>query len=240
MRTLFVEHDDFARFDVTDEFRADDIERAGLRGQDRATVEFAQDQRTDAKRIAGADQLLVGQRHQRIGAFEGAQRLDEAVDKAAAAGLRHQMQDHFGVGGGLHHGAAAHQFAAQGQAVGEIAVMADGKAAGVELGKQRLHIAQDGCACRGVADMTDRDAAGQAFDDLAAGEGVADQPQPPLGMKPGSIVGDDAGGLLAAVLQGVETQSGDGGRRGMAKNAEHAALLAQRVPFEVVLEFDFG
>ena len=136
------------------------------------------------------------------------------------------MQDHFGIGSGLHHGAVAHEFTAKRQPVGEIAIVADRKAAGVELGKQRLHIAQDGGAGRRVADMADRGTAGQALDHLATGEGVADEPEPPLGMKPGPIEGDDAGCLLAAVLQGVQSERGDGGGRGMAEDAEHAALLA--------------
>ena len=114
LRAVLIEHDDLAGLDVADIFRADDVECAGFRGQDRATVEFAQHQGTDAERIAGADQLFVGHRYQGIGAFDGAQRLDEAVDEAGALRLRHQVQDHFGVGGGLHHGAVAHQFAAQG------------------------------------------------------------------------------------------------------------------------------
>ena len=65
--------------------RADDVERAGLRGEDRAAVELAEHQRADAERIARADQLLVGQADEGIGAFELAQALDEAVDEAVAA-----------------------------------------------------------------------------------------------------------------------------------------------------------
>ncbi len=45
-------------------------------------------------------------------------------------------------------------------------------------------------------------------------------------MKPGAVEGDDARRLLAAVLQGVQPERGDGGGRGMAEDAEHAALLA--------------
>ncbi len=233
LRAVLVEHDDLAGLDVADIFGADDVERAGFRGQDRAAAEFAQHQRADAERVARPDQLLVGQRHQRIGALDRAQRLDEAVDEAVALRLRHQMQDDFGVGGGLHHGAVAHEFAAQGQSVGEIAVMAYGKTAGVEFGEQRLHVAQDGCAGRGVADMADGEVAGEAFDHLAAGEGVADETQPPLAVKAGAVEGDDAGGLLAAVLQGVQSERGDGGGFGMTEDAEHAAFLAQRVAFQI-------
>ena len=52
-------------------------------------------------------------------------------------------------------------------------------------------------------------------------------------MKPGSRrVGDDAGGLLAAVLQRVQAE-GDEGRRVLdADDAEDAALLAQLVVVE--------
>ena len=185
LRAALVEHDDLAGLDVADIFRADDVERAGLRRQNRTAVEFAQHQRADAERVARADQLLVGQRHQRIGAFDRAQRLDEAVDETAALGLRDQMQDHFGIGGGLHHGAAPHEVAAQGQPVGQVAVMADRKPAGIEFGEQRLHVAQDGLAGGGVADMADGGIAGEALDHLAAGKGVADEAEPPLGMKPG-------------------------------------------------------
>ena len=137
------------------------------------------------------------------------------------------MQDHFGVGGGLHHGAVAHQLAAQGQPVGEIAVVADREAAGIELGEQRLHVAQDGPAGGGIADMADRGVAGQALDHLAAGEGVADQAEPALGMEALAVEGDDAGGLLAAMLQSVQAERRDGGGVGMAEDAEHAAFSSR-------------
>ncbi len=81
-----VDDDDLAILDVANETRADNVERAGLGGEDELAVEFAKDERADAERIARADQLLVGQGDQRIGAFELAQRLDEALDRCAAGG----------------------------------------------------------------------------------------------------------------------------------------------------------
>ena len=231
---MLVEDDDFAGLDVADIFGADDVERAGFRRQDRAAVEFAEHQRADAERIAGADQLLVGQRNQRIGAFDRAQRLDEAVDEAVALGLRDQMQDHLGVGGRLHHGAAPHQFAAQGQSVGEIAVVADREAAGIELGEQRLDVAQDGVARGGIAHMADRGMVpGSRSITSRRGEGIADKAEPALGVKPGAVEGDDAGGFLAAMLQGVQSERGDGGGLGMAEDAEHPAFLAQGVAVQI-------
>ena len=85
VHALFVEHHDLAVLDVAHEFRADDVERAGLRREDRVAVESAEHQRADAERIAGADQLLVGERDERVGAFERAQAVDEAVDERGCA-----------------------------------------------------------------------------------------------------------------------------------------------------------
>ena len=81
--------------------------------------------------------------------------------------------------------------------------------------------------------MADGDRAGEAFDHLAAGEGVADETEPPLAVKTGAVEGDDAGGLLAAVLEGVQPERGDGGGLGMAEDAENAAFLAKRVAVQI-------
>ncbi len=143
------------------------------------------------------------------------------------------MQDHLGVGGRLHHRAVAHELAAQRQAVGEIAVVADREAAAVEFGEQRLHVAQDGLAGGRIAHMADCRHAGQAVDHLAAGEGVADEAHPPLGMEALAVEGDDAGRLLAAMLERVQAERGDRGGVGMAEDAEDAALLAQPVAVKI-------
>src|ERR1700681_3509377 len=86
--------------------------------------------------------------------------------------------------------------------------------------------------------MADRGVAGESLDHLAAGEGVADEAKPPLRMEPAAVEGNDARGLLAAMLQGVQSKSCDGRRFGVAEDAEYAALLAERVAFEIVLQFD--
>ena len=80
---LLRDHHHLAVLDVAHEAGADDVEGAGLGGQDRAAVEFAQHQRADAERVAGADQLLVGERDEGVGALELPERLDEAVDDPA-------------------------------------------------------------------------------------------------------------------------------------------------------------
>jgi len=57
----------------------------------------------------------------------------------------------------------------------------DRETTGVEFGEQRLHVAQDGAAGRGVAGVPDGRIAGEALDHLAAGEGVADEAEPAFG-----------------------------------------------------------
>ena len=66
------------------------------------------------------------------------------------------MDEHLGVGGGLEQAAAAHQGAAQHVGVGQVAVMRHREAAELEIGVQRLHVAQHGVAGGGVAVVADR------------------------------------------------------------------------------------
>ena len=126
-----------------------------------------------------------------------------------------------------------HELAAQRQAVGEIAVVPDGKAAAVEFGEQRLHVAQDGLAGGRIAHMADCRHAGQAVDHLVPGESVADEPHSPLGMEALAVKGNDAGGFLAAMLERMQSKCSDRGGVRMIEHAEDAALLAQPVAIKI-------
>ena len=62
-----VDDHDLAGFDVADEVGADDVQRAGFAGEHPGVaalgvLQVAEDEGTDAHRVAGADQGLVGQR----------------------------------------------------------------------------------------------------------------------------------------------------------------------------------
>ncbi len=196
-------------------------------------VEFADHQRPDAERVAGADQRLVGQGDERVGALQLAQRLDEALDHARLAAARHEVEDHFRVGGRLVDRPVADERAAQRQAVGKVAVVRHRDAAGVEFREQRLHVAKDRLAGGGVADVADRRVAGQAGDGGRFGEMIADESEPTFGIEAGAVKGDDAGRLLAAVLQGMETERGYRRGVGMAEDPEHPAFFAEAVGLRV-------
>jgi hypothetical protein len=86
--------------------------------------------------------------------------------------------------------------------------------------------------------MADGGVAGQALDHFAAGKGIADEAEAAFTVETAAVEGDDAGGFLAAMLERVQPERGDGGGLGVAEDAEHAAFLAERVAFEIVLQFD--
>ena len=107
--------------------------------------------------------------------------------------------------------------------------MCDREAARVEFGEQRLHIAQDCCACRGVAYVADRGGARQPLDRRGVREVIADQTEPTLGVEAHAVEGDDARRFLSAVLQRVEPERGDRRRVGVAKNAKDAAFFSETI-----------
>ena len=232
LEPLARDHHDLAILHLAHELGADDVERAGLRGEHPGVAELAQHERPDAERIAGADQLLVGEADERVGAFDLEQRLDEFLDEVRLLAAGDEMQDHLGVGGGLADGALLDQRLAQGERVGEVAVMGERKAAGIEIDEERLHVAQDGIAAGRVAHMADGHVALQPVDHLARGEMIADEAEAALGMEMVAVEADDARGLLAAVLERVQAERGQRRGIGMVKDAENAALLVQPVLFE--------
>src|SRR5262245_3170343 len=82
--------------------------------------------------------------------------------------------------------------------------------------------------------MPDRNRAGQAVDHLAPREALADEAHAALGMEALAVVGDDAGGFLAAMLKRVQPERRDRCSVRVAEHAEDAALLTQSVVVEAV------
>src|SRR5262245_7938580 len=82
--------------------------------------------------------------------------------------------------------------------------------------------------------MSDRDRAGQAIDHLAAGEALAHEAHAALGMEALAIVGNDAGGFLAAMLERVQPERRDRCSVWVTEHAKDATLLTQSVVVEAV------
>jgi len=90
-----VDHHHLAMLDVADKARADHVEGAGLRSEDRMAIQIAEDEGADAQGIADADQLLVGDGHKGVATLDLPQGVDETVHEARPAGPGDQVQDHF-------------------------------------------------------------------------------------------------------------------------------------------------
>ncbi len=230
---LLIDDDDLAGLHVAHELGADDVERAGLRRQHpagkRVGADPPQDQRAHAQRIAHADQRLVRERHQRVGADDLLERVDQPVRHGRVQADRDEVDEHLGIGGGLEQAAAPHQGAAQDMRVGEVAVMRDREAAELEIRVERLHVAQDRLAGRGVAVVADCMGTRQGGDHPGVAEIIAHQPHTLVRVKAPAIEADDAGRLLPAMLQRVQAKRRHGGGIGHVPDAEHAALLVQLV-----------
>ena len=107
--------------------------------------------------------------------------------------------------------------------------MGERQAAEVEVGEDRLDVAVGRAAGRGVAVMADRAVALQRGDDRLLAEDVADQAGGAVIVEMAAVVGDDARGFLAAMLQGMQAERGVGGGIGGPVDAEQRAFLVEFV-----------
>jgi hypothetical protein len=224
-----VDDHDLARFDVAHEAGADDVESAALGGEDPGILQAADHEGTHAHRIPNAQQRLVGEQQQRVGALDPAQRIDQPVDNRGVVGAGDQVIDDFSVGGRLEQAADPHQFLAQEIGVGEIAVMRERQTAEIEVGEDRLDVAVRRAAGRGVPVVADRRVADQLFHDGLGAEDVSDQASGAMIVKDPAIVGYDPGGFLPAVLQGMEAKRGVRGGIRRAVDAEQRTFLVKLV-----------
>ena len=113
--------------------------------------------------------------------------------------------------------------------VGQIAVVRHSKPAELEIGIQRLDVADDGVAGRGVAVVADGSRSGQRGNHPGIAEIVADQAHALVGVEARAVEADDAGRLLPAMLQRMHAEGGDRGGVGHIPNPEHAAFFMQLV-----------
>ena len=142
------------------------------------------------------------------------------------------MNDDLGVARRLKQAAATHQLTAHLVRVGQIAVVADGEPAELEIGEERLHIAHRDLTGRRVANMADGDIAAQPRDHLLGAEIVADLAETAVGVELFAVIGDDPGRFLPAMLQCVQAEGSQRCRVGVAIHGEDAAFLVKVVRFE--------
>src|SRR5690606_15503846 len=83
----------FTGFHLTHKFCPDNVERHGLRAEDRRTGQLAKDQRANTKRIARADEFLVGEGDKCIGALNLRQRFHKALKHERFPAACHELEN---------------------------------------------------------------------------------------------------------------------------------------------------
>ena len=110
------------------------------------------------------------------------------------------------------------------------------------LHRDRLGVLEMACAAGRIADMADGGAARELGQHVDI-EDVGHEPHAPMNVKRLPVGGDDAGRLLAAVLERVESQVDEVGRLvvlAQRPDSKDAAVLAGLVPDRVVAHVRSG
>ena len=202
---FIVDDNDFAILDLADKFCADEIKRAGFRGQNPAAADLAEHEWTQADRVAGTDQFLVGQADKGVAAFDLGDRIHEPVAHQGLGAACDKLEDDFGVHRGLEDRALLDQVAAHGTGIGQIAIVGDREAGRGEVCEDRLDVAQRGLALGRVAVVADGICTGQAGRQIAA-EILADEAHMAFVVELLAIICGDAAGFLSAMLEGVQAE----------------------------------
>ena len=203
---------DLAWVDLADEVGADDIQGAGLAGDDVAGAArrlgiavAAEAEGPDAERVTGGHQRVAGEEKQAVGAVDPGQGAAEGGVEAAAGGAHQQATEHLGVAGGDELDALVRQLGADLPGVDEVAVVGEHDRADLAvLEAHRLSVGEPWAARRAVAGVTDGDVADQVAHDLVV-EDLRDQAhllvhqdvEPVAHRDPGRTPGRDAGARTA-------------------------------------------
>src|SRR3989442_353446 len=137
-----------------------------------------------------------------LGAPHLAERVDDPPRERGRRGAGDQVDDDLAVRGRLEDRAARLELRAQAVGVHEVAVVGHGERAVGPLDDEGLTVLEHGGARGGVPVMADRETPLEASQNALA-EDLGDVAHPAMGDQRLTIGGDDAGRLLAAVLQRV-------------------------------------
>ncbi len=223
-QTLFVDDDDFARFDITDELGLNLVKRDRFAGQHIRAIQAADGKRAKTERVADANQFLLGHDDERVGALKTAESLHQRVFDAAERRLREHHDDDFAVHGGLKNQPATFEVVAELGGVGQIAVVGDGDLPAHAIHRERLRVADVRRAGGRITRVADGHVAHEVMENFRV-KNLRHEPHAMVLEKFSVVAGDDPGAFLPAMLQRVKTVVGEFGGIRMSKNAEHAAIM---------------
>ena len=185
-------------------------------------------QRPETPLVARHDDAVFCQQRQGKRAFEAQQRFAQCMTQVRLPRPRHQVGDHFGVAGRLKDRSRDLELVTQAVAVGQVAVVRDRQGALVALDVEGLRILTSSVARGRIAGVADRHVPGKLFE-LRFAENLVDQAGRLVREDVHAVAGTDAGALLAAVLQRIETQIGEVRGLGVAEDGKDAAFVVEAV-----------
>ena len=227
------DHHQLTRQHVALEFCTQQIEGAGFRGEDYGVGsvgigDATHRERPESVRIAGRKDAIARHHDDREGALDLAQRVGNGVDEGCGLGMRDELDDDFRVRCGLEECAFALQMHAQVAKVHQVAVVRDRNQAFGRLHADGLRIEQRRVAGGRIARVPDGHVAFEARDHIV-GEDLGDEAHALNVRKVRAVCGGDAGGFLAAMLEGVEGEVGLAGCVGVIVDGDYATFFVELV-----------
>jgi len=193
-----------ARGELTLDLGAEEVERAGLGGEEPVVLEPTEDERPDPQRVAEAHELPLGEENRGERPLDPAHRAcDRLLERALVP--RDQRRDHLGVGGRAEASTLGEEPGAELARVREVAVVAERDRSRAALLDDRLSVRPVRGAGGGVARVSDRDLAGEPAQLLLA-EDLGDETHVAKCGDAAFVRDGDPGRLLAAVLQREEPE----------------------------------
>ena len=131
LQPVLVDDDHLPRFDFANEFGLDQVEGAGLGGDDIGAVELPEHQRAETVGVAHGDHAGFGEKDQTVGALDDLQGFGDPVGQGIGLGAGEQMDDRLGIGGGRKDRTLLFQAVARFLGIDQIAVVGHGDTAAV-------------------------------------------------------------------------------------------------------------
>src|SRR5260370_22892116 len=160
----------FAGCDLADVLGVEQIQSASFRGNEPGIEaaggsEFAENERTEAARIAHGVEFVFCEDEKRVRAFDLIEGVTDRAGKIAGLRAGDEMDDNFGVAVGLEDRAAMFELAAPLGGVGEVAVVTEGDLALVAIDHDGLGVEQSFVAGGLVACVADCETARKLRED---------------------------------------------------------------------------
>ena len=228
-----------ARLHLAQQLRADDVERAALRGEAVGVAEPAEGERPQAGGIAEADHRVLRHHDRREGALEARHHLGQRVLHALGGVGRQERRDDLRVGRAAEMDALVAQLAVELDRVDEVAVVGERDLAEVGAPDRLRVLPGRGPGCR-VAHVPEGHLALERAQLLLV-EHLRDEAEVADGHDVAGVGGRDPGRLLAAVLQREQREVREPGDVRLGRvHAEDAALVARSVAMVELVSHSVG